>query len=53
MKILPKILFELRQIREGIDYKRQELMTYDNAIAEIEKNYGDFLYSPNFFHSEL
>eukprot|EP01034_Spumella_vulgaris_P021992 gene21992-28081_t len=48
-KILPKVFYELSQLREGLDSKRKELSTYDNAIGDIEKNYGDFLYSPNFF----
>jgi hypothetical protein len=52
-KILPKVFYELNQLRESVDSKRKELSTYDNAIGDIEKNYGDFIYSPNFFRPDL
>lgn len=49
VQILPKIFYELSQVREEMDVKKNELIIYDHAIEEIEKNYGDFLYSPQIF----
>ena len=35
-----------------MDFKKKELIVYDNAIEEIEKNYGNFLYSPEIFNND-
>lgn len=48
-QILPKIYYELTQVKDGMDNKKKELVVYDASIEEIEKNYGDFLYSPEIF----
>lgn len=32
-----------------MDNKKKELVVFDASIEEIEKNYGDFLYSPEIF----
>mmetsp|Transcript_5462 Transcript_5462/g.12213 ORF Transcript_5462/g.12213 Transcript_5462/m.12213 type:complete len:96 (+) Transcript_5462:170-457(+) len=50
-KILPKVYYELSQVREGVELKKRELVVFDTAIEEVEKNYGDFLYSPEIFRS--
>jgi hypothetical protein len=39
-------------MRESIETKSKEMRTYDSAIEEIEKNYGDFLFSAEFFSAE-
>jgi hypothetical protein len=46
---LPKVYYEIEQLRERIEANSKELVTYDNAIEEIEKNYGNFLFSADFF----
>mmetsp|Transcript_31029 Transcript_31029/g.51878 ORF Transcript_31029/g.51878 Transcript_31029/m.51878 type:complete len:95 (-) Transcript_31029:47-331(-) len=50
-KILPKVYYELSQVRDTMDHKKKELGVFDNAIEEIEKNYGEFLYSPEIFRN--
>ncbi len=52
MLVLPKILYELNQIQSVLDDCTREILTLDNAIEEIEKNYGDYLYSPNIFSND-
>jgi uncharacterized coiled-coil DUF342 family protein len=49
LEILPKVYYELDQLREKIENNSKELLTYENAIEEIERNYGNFLFSPEFF----
>lgn len=49
MLVLPKILYELNQIQGVLEDSTKEVAILDNAIEEIEKNYGDYLYSPNIF----
>ena len=50
--VLPKVFYELAQSRESIEQKRNEMQVLDNAIAEIETSYGNFLYSPDFFKDQ-
>ena len=52
LQILPKVYYELTQVRDGMDYRKKELVVFDNAIEEIEKNYGEFLYSPEIFKGD-
>lgn len=52
LQILPKVYYELDQLRERIENNTKELLTYENAIEEIERNYGNFLFSPEFFSQE-
>ena len=47
--MLPKLFHELSQSRESIELKRREMQVYEAAIQEIEKAYGNFLFSPDFF----
>jgi hypothetical protein len=35
-----------------MDTRKKELVVYDNAVEEVEKNYGEFLYSPEIFRSD-
>lgn len=49
---MPKVYYELTQVREGMDHKKKELVVFDTAIEEVEKNYGEFLYSPDIFRSD-
>lgn len=51
-QILPKVYYELDQLRLKIEDNTKELLTYENAIEEIEKSYGNFLFSPDFFNQE-
>ncbi len=44
--------YELTQVRDGMDVKKKELVVYDTSIEEIEKNYGEFLYSPEIFRGD-
>lgn len=48
-QVLPKVFYELAQSRESIEQKRHEMQVLDNALAEIENQYGAFLFSPDFF----
>eukprot|EP01033_Poteriospumella_lacustris_P002433 gene2432-1775_t len=52
LEILPKVYYELDQLRLKIEDNTKELLTYENAIEEIEKSYGNFLFSPDFFNQE-
>lgn len=47
--ILPKVLYELNQMRESLDSKERELAVLDKAIEEIESKYGHILLSPEYF----
>jgi len=47
--ILPRVISELENVRESLNHKNKEIKTLDNAIEEIEVNYGHILYSSNFF----
>ena len=47
--ILPKVVFELNQMRESLDNKERELAVLDKAISEIESQYGHILLSPEYF----
>lgn len=47
--ILPKVMYELQQARESLDFKYKELQTYDNAINEIESIYGHVIFSAEIF----
>jgi hypothetical protein len=49
---MPKVYYELTQVRDSMDHKKKELVVFDSAIEEIEKNYGEFLYSPEIFRSD-
>lgn len=51
-KLLPKIFYELSQSRENILLKKNELIVFDNAIEEIEKHYGSFLYTADFYSGD-
>lgn len=46
---MPKVYYEIVQLQESIAHNSKELIMYDNAIEEIEKNYGEFLFSASFF----
>ncbi len=46
---MPKVLFELNQLKESMEFKQKELKIYDRAIEEIETNYGHILFTPEFF----
>jgi hypothetical protein len=46
---MPKIYYEIVQRQESINNKGREMLIFDNAIEEIESNYGDFLFSASFF----
>eukprot|EP01035_Chromulina_nebulosa_P034690 gene34690-46570_t len=48
-KILPKVLYQIDSIRERIENKQKEMHLYDSAIAEIEQNFGNILFSANVF----
>jgi hypothetical protein len=48
-QILPKVLFQIDSIRERIENKKKEMALYDTAIAEIEQNFGNILFSANVF----
>jgi len=49
IQIMPKVYYEIVQLQESIAHNSKELIMYDNAIEEIEKNYGEFLFSASFF----
>mmetsp|Transcript_2442 Transcript_2442/g.2183 ORF Transcript_2442/g.2183 Transcript_2442/m.2183 type:complete len:94 (-) Transcript_2442:74-355(-) len=38
--VLPKLLYELQQIRESLELNYKDLSTYDKAIKEFERTYG-------------
>ena len=48
-QILPKVLYELNQMRESLDGKEKELAVLDKAIDEIESTYGHMLFSAEFY----
>lgn len=50
---MPKVYYELTQVRDSMDNRKKELVVYDTAIEEIEKNYGEFLYSPEIFKGDV
>jgi len=52
LSIMPKVYYELDQLRQRIEHNSKELAIFDNAIEEIEKSYGDFLFSADFFSNE-
>jgi hypothetical protein len=47
--VLPKVLYQLNQVKESMETKNKELKLFDNAIAEIELNYGHVLFTPDFY----
>ena len=47
--ILPRVITELEQKRDNLEHKNKEARTLDNAIEEIEQNYGHILYTSSFF----
>lgn len=49
---MPKVYYELDQLRQRIEHNSKEMAIFDNAIEEIEKSYGDFLFSADFFSNE-
>ena len=51
LKIIPKVLEELKNMKEGIDAKQAEVDTFDRAIMEIEKQYGSTIFTSRFFTS--
>eukprot|EP01039_Chlorochromonas_danica_P002354 gene2354-2581_t len=46
---LPKVYHELLKLRESLSHAEEEQRLFQHAIREIEKNYGDYLFSPEFF----
>ena len=50
---MPKVYYELTQVKDSMDYKKKELVVFDNSIEEIEKDYGEFLYSPEIFKDDV
>ena len=50
--VLPRVISELEAKRESLDHKHKEVQTLDNAIEEIEVNYGAILYSSAFFTTQ-
>ena len=48
-QVLPKVLFELNQMRESLEHKERELAVLDKAIDEIESTYGHMLFSAEFY----
>jgi hypothetical protein len=49
LQVLPKVLHQLNQVKDSMEDKNRELKIYDNAIAEIELNYGHILFTPEFY----
>lgn len=47
--MLPKVLYELSQMRESLENKERELTILDKAIGEIESQYGTMLFSAEFY----
>jgi chromosome segregation ATPase len=47
--VLPRVIAELEQKRERLEHKNKEARTLDNAIEEIEQNYGHILFTSSFF----
>ncbi len=47
--ILPRVITELEQKRDKLEHKNKEARTLDNAIEEIEANYGHILFTSSFF----
>ena len=50
--VLPRVISELEATRESLEHKNKEVRTLDNAMEEIEANYGAILYSSAFFTSQ-
>jgi len=50
--ILPKLLEQLKGMKEDIDSKQEEVNTFDRAIEEIESQYGHILFTSAFFESK-
>jgi hypothetical protein len=48
-QILPKLLEQLKDMKEGIDEKQREVNTFDRAIEEIERQYGHVLFTSAFY----
>jgi len=46
--VLPKVLFELAQMRDSLQGKERELAVLDKAIDEIESQYG-MLFTAEFY----
>jgi hypothetical protein len=46
------VFYELQKIQDAINNNVKESETYSSAIGEIETNYGDFLYSAQFFDNQ-
>ena len=46
--VLPRVISELEATRESLEHKNKEVRTLDNAMEEIEANYGAILYSSAF-----
>eukprot|EP01031_Cornospumella_fuschlensis_P026524 gene26524-32053_t len=49
MQTIPKVYQELLKLRDSLVHKEKEMEVYQHAIDEIEKNYGQYLFSPGFF----
>lgn len=49
IQTIPKVYSELLRLRDGLESKEKEMEVFQNAIDEIEKNYGEYLFSPGFF----
>lgn len=47
--ILPRVIAELELKRDTLEHKNKEARTLDNAIEEIEQNYGHILFTSSFF----
>ena len=39
-------------MRESVEMKKNEMAIFDNAIEEVEKNFGNFLYTADFYSGE-
>ncbi len=50
--VLPRVISELEATRESLEHKQKEIRTLDNAIEEIEANYGSIIYSSAFFTTQ-
>jgi chromosome segregation ATPase len=47
--LLPKVLYELNQLRDSLEHKERELSVLDKAIEEIEASYGHMIFSAEFY----
>jgi hypothetical protein len=45
-------MYELSQIQNVLEDNCKEVAILDNAIDEIEKTYGEYLFSPNMFSEQ-